>query len=219
MYEILKPYSMLVDFLGETLGENVEVVLHDLTTNEQEIVAIANAQVSGRVIGDKLSNLAMYYLETKQYLDKEFVVNYKTTGPDGKLLKSGTYFIKEEGQKEPVGMLCINVNISDYEYLESTIKRILGIKDSKDEEFKLENPIEILSSPLDEMIDVYIAECLEDMGFPSYFLVERLNVQEKIQVVKYLEDKRAFKVKGAIGIVAEKLGVSEPTIYRYLKKG
>ena len=56
------------------------------------------------------------------------------------------------------------------------------------------------------------------MGFPSYFLVERLNVEEKIKVVKYLQEKGIFKVKGAIVLVAEKLAVSEPTIYRYLKK-
>ena len=31
----------------------------------------------------------------------------------------------------PVGMLCINVNISDLEYLTSTIKKILGIKEEK----------------------------------------------------------------------------------------
>ena len=102
--------------------------------------------------------------------------------------------------------------------LTSTIKKILGIKEEKDIEFKMDNPVEILSSPLDEMIDMYIKECLEKMGFPSYFLAERLNVDEKIKVVKYLQEKGTFKVKGAIVLVAEKLAVSEPTVYRYLKK-
>ena len=82
----------------------------------------------------------------------------------------------------------------------------------------MDNPVEILSSPLDEMIDMYVQECLEKMGFPSYFLAERLNVDEKIKVVKYLQEKGTFKVKGAIVLVAEKLAVSEPTVYRYLKK-
>ena len=93
-------------------------------------------------------------------------------------------------------MLCINVNISDLEYLTSTIKKILGIKEEKDIEFKMDNPVQILSSPLDEMIDMYIKECLEKMGFPSYFLAE--SVDEKIKVVKYLQEKGTFKVKGAI---------------------
>ena len=212
MYKYLEPYAAMIEFLGKALGDNVEIALHDLTSKEQEIVAIANNHNSGREVGAKLSNLSLHYLEEKQYLDNDYVMNYKTTGPDGKLMRSATYFIKEPGKEMPVGMLCINVNISDLEYLTSTIKKILGIKDEKDIEFKMDNPVEILSSPLDEMIDLYIKECLEKMGFPSYFLAERL------KVVKYLQEKGTFKVKGAIVLVAEKLAVSEPTVYRYLKK-
>ena len=218
MYKSLEPYAKLVYFLSAALGDNCEIALHDLTSKDQEIVAISNNPISGREVGAKLSNLSLHYLEEKQYLDHDYVMNYKTVGNDGKLMRAATYFIKEEGREMPVGMLCINVNISDLEYLTSTIKKILGIKEEKDIEFKMDNPVEILSSPLDEMIDMYIKECLENMGFPSYFLAERLNVDEKIKVVKYLQEKGTFKVKGAIVLVAEKLAVSEPTVYRYLKK-
>lgn len=218
MYKSLEPYAKLVYFLSAALGDNCEIALHDLTSKDQEIVAISNNPISGREVGAKLSNLSLHYLEEKQYLNHDYVMNYKTVGNDGKLMRAATYFIKEEGREMPVGMLCINVNISDLEYLTSTIKKILGIKEEKDIEFKMDNPVEILSSPLYEMIDMYIKECLEKMGFPSYFLAERLNVDEKIKVVKYLQEKGTFKVKGAIVLVAEKLAVSEPTVYRYLKK-
>ena len=218
MYKSLEPYAKLVYFLSAALGDNCEIALHDLTSKDQEIVAISNNPISGREVGAKLSNLSLHYLEEKQYLNHDYVMNYKTVGNDGKLMRAATYFIKEEGREMPVGMLCINVNISDLEYLTSTIKKIFGIKEEKDIEFKMDNPVEILSSPLDEMIDMYIKECLEKMGFPSYFLAERLNVDEKIKVVKYLQEKGTFKVKGAIVLVAEKLAVSEPTVYRYLKK-
>ena len=218
MHKLLEPYGAIVSFLGEALGDNVEIALHDLTSPEQEIVAIANRHISGRSIGTKLSNLSIHYLETKQYLDHDYIMNYKTTGTDNRLLRSATYFIKEEGKEFPVGMLCINVNISDYEYIESALKKVFGIKEDPDVEFKQDNPIEILASPLDEMVDKYIKECLSKMGVPSYVLVERLKVEEKIRVVKYLQEKGTFKVKGAIALVAEKLDVSEPTIYRYLKK-
>ena len=218
MYKSLEPYAKLVYFLSAALGDNCEIALHDLTSKDQEIVAISNNPISGREVGAKLSNLSLHYLEEKQYLNHDYVMNYKTVGNDGKLMRAATYFIKEEGREMPVGMLCIIVNISDLEYLNSTIKKILGIKEEKDIEFKMDNPVEILSSPLDEMIDMYIKECLEKMGFPSYFLAERLNVDEKIKVVKYLQEKGTFKVKGAIVLVAEKLAVSEPTVYRYLKK-
>lgn len=218
MYKLLEPYGAIVEFLGVALGENVEIALHDLTSPDREVVAIANGQISGRTVGAKLSNLSLHYLDEKQYLDHDYVMNYKTAGPDGKLLKSATYFIKEPGKEYPIGMLCINVNISDVKYITETLNRILGIKDADDVEFKYDNPIAILQSPLDEMVDKYIKECLKEMGVPTYVLVERLKVDEKIKVVKYLQKKGTFKVKGAIALVAEKLDVSEPTIYRYLKK-
>ncbi len=217
----LEHYKILVDFLGDALGENVEIALHDLTSPEQEIIAIKNGNISGRTVGAKLSNLSRHYLDTKQYLTHEYVVNFKKVNDGGKLMRSATYFIKDDENEYPIGMLCININITDYAYIEATLKKVFGIKDEETEtemEFKRENPIEILSSPLEEMVDKYIKECLSEMGIPTYFQIERLKVEEKIKVVKYLQDKGTFKVKGAIALVAKKLDVSEPTIYRYLKK-
>ena len=126
MYKSLEPYAKLVDFLSAALGDNCEIALHDLTSKDQEIVAISNNPISGREVGAKLSNLSLHYLEEKQYLDHDYVMNYKTVGNDGKLMRAATYFIKEDGREMPVGMLCINVNISDLEYLEHS-----GNKDFK----------------------------------------------------------------------------------------
>ena len=109
MHKLLEPYAALVPFLGVALGDNVEIALHDLTSPQQEVVAIANGEISGREVGAKLSNLSVHYLETKQYEKSDFVMNYKTAGPDGKLLKSATYWIKEPGNVYPVGMLCMNI--------------------------------------------------------------------------------------------------------------
>lgn len=216
MHPSLKPYIKLVEFLGEALGDNVEIALHDLLSEDQPIVAISNSQICGRKIGDGLTNLAVHMLKEKQYEENDYVFNYKTVGEDGKLLRGSTYFIKEDG--ELIGMMCINVDITDYAYIDATLKKILGIKDEKPVEFGRENPIEILSYSLDETVDKYISECLAQMGFPSYFVPERLKVDEKIKVVKYLQEKGTFKIKGALVYVASQLGVSEPTIYRYLKK-
>ncbi len=218
MHPILEPYAKFVEFLGEALGDNVEIALHDLTSEDKEIVALCNGQISGREMNSGLSNLAVHLLEDKQYLTNDYVFNYKTVSADGKLLRAATYFIKDGVHEEPVGMVCINVDITDFNYIQDTLKKILGIKDETPAEFSRENPIEVLSYSLDETVERYIKEALEEMGFPSYFEINRLKVDEKIKVVKYLQEKGTFKVKGALVFVANKLRVSEPTIYRYLKK-
>ena len=212
----LLPYVEIVKFLGAALGENVEIALHDLTSKDREVVAIENGKISNRKVGAGLSNLALHMLETKQYESNDYVFNYKTVGGDGKLLRSSTYFIKDG--KELVGMLCINVDITDYEYMNTTLKKILGINEAAPTEYSINNPIEILSNSLEDTVERYIKEALENIGFPSYYLTERLKAHEKKRVVKYLQDKGTFKVKGALACVANRLGVSEPTVYRYLKK-
>lgn len=40
MHKLLEPYAAIVPFLGIALGDNVEIALHDLTSPEQEVVAI-----------------------------------------------------------------------------------------------------------------------------------------------------------------------------------
>ena len=40
MYKSLEPYAKLVNFLSAALGDNCEIALHDLTSKDQEIVAI-----------------------------------------------------------------------------------------------------------------------------------------------------------------------------------
>jgi hypothetical protein len=43
-----------------------------------------------------------------------------------------------------------------------------------------------------------------------------LSKRERLDVIDFLERKGAFQVRGAIRLVAQELGVSEPTVYRYI---
>lgn len=134
----------------------------------------------------------------------------------GKLVRAASYFIKDHG--DLIGMLCININISDYDYLQATLKRILGIKEEVELEYQMDHPIEILSGSLDMSIKQCISDTLKDLGYPNYMAHGRLKAEEKTLVIKALYDKSIFNIKGAISIVAKELSASEPTIYRYLKK-
>ena len=63
----LEPYRTLVSFLGEALGPDYEVVLHDLTSEEGTIAAIVNNNISGRTEGAPLSNMALRFIHGKVY--------------------------------------------------------------------------------------------------------------------------------------------------------
>lgn len=48
---ILDIYKGLVPFLGEALGKDCEVVLHDFREPGHSVIAIANGNISGRHVG------------------------------------------------------------------------------------------------------------------------------------------------------------------------
>jgi len=46
--EMRRQYTVLVDFLGHILGPDYEVALHELKDDSNEIIAIANGELTGR---------------------------------------------------------------------------------------------------------------------------------------------------------------------------
>ena len=73
----LEPYRTLVSFLGEALGPDYEVVLHDLTSEEGTIAAIVNNNISGRTEGAPLSNMALRFIHGKVYETQPYVAGYQ----------------------------------------------------------------------------------------------------------------------------------------------
>lgn len=102
----LEPYRTLVSFLGEALGPDYEVVLHDLTSEEGTIAAIVNNNISGRTEGAPLSNMALRFIHGKVYEKQPYVAGYQGASQARGRLRSSTMFIKDGS--ELIGMLCIN---------------------------------------------------------------------------------------------------------------
>ena len=75
--DILQQYKILVEFLGQTLGPDYEVVLQDLSSDNRSIIAIANGHISGRSVGSPLTNAALQMLSSKLYEDRNYLSNYK----------------------------------------------------------------------------------------------------------------------------------------------
>ena len=58
--QMLRQYTVLVEYLGKTLGPDYEVVLHEILPENSRVAAIANGSISGRMFikdGGKLVGL------------------------------------------------------------------------------------------------------------------------------------------------------------------
>lgn len=208
-----EPYLQFVDFLGEVLGENVEIVLHDLTNLEESIIAIKNGQISGRQLGGPVTDLVLRMMKDVEFEDVNYVTNYKSESKNGKMLHSATYLIRDE-QKRVYGMMCFNFDYSEHYAIQQSIEKILPkFMTNKENNEKQTNGI---SEKLNDSIEHLVKASIQELTYFNEFVPQRLVQEEKIDIVRGLHDKGVFLMKGAVLEVAMQLQMSEATVYRYL---
>lgn len=210
---ILERYIPMVDFISQICGTNYEVILHDVSEPECSVVSIHNGHLSGRKVGDPMTELARGLVRDKVYADKDFIANYEGRTRNGKQFVSSTYFLKEQG--ELVGLICINHDVSDLCSISHHLGNLMrafavpgsvsGSGDGYTED--LDGSIDHLSSSL-------IHSTVASQGVPP----ARMTPAEKLEVVRVLEHQGVFATKGSVGQAAQELGISEPTVYRYLRQ-
>jgi predicted transcriptional regulator YheO len=224
--EIVKRYIPLVDFIADIMGDECEVVLHDLTNPDMSVVKIRNGHWSGRKIGSSVTDLALKVLHDEKLSENnDYLTNYKAMNSSGNTFRSSSYFIK--GNKgEIVGILCVNMNVDTLtkfkDFLERfTVTSPLNFTDdssssenSTSEKESITIPLEKLQGSVEEVIKSAIAISEEKVHVP----ISRMTHEEKIEMIRDLYDNGVFLLKGAVSEVAKHLDVSEPTIYRYIRK-
>lgn len=211
--QILKKYIPIAEFISIILGDNCEVVLHDVTSPDNSIIFIKNGKLSGRSIGGPITDMVLNIVQNKSYKKKNFVCNYKAVG-NFKTFRSASYFIKND-LHEIIGVICVNIDIEPYEKMKEILDKLSFISDDMKKDFKKDiKTKEKLYSNVNELLYSMIQETLSKASVE----LKRMDSDEKINIVKKLFDKGAFSLKGAVPEVAKALQVSEPTIYRYLNK-
>lgn len=217
MHILLEQYKILVQFLGQALGSDYEIVLHDLSEGGNAIVAIANGQISGRSEGAPLTNLALRFLADREYEQHNFKVGYRGVSQANTELRSSTMFVKDETGRL-IGMLCVNFDPTRCRKAAQAVLEVCGlgagpaVQNSADPAGLLGAETFVGSVP--DAVHSAILEVTGAAGVPS----SRLTMEEKVRIVDALNQGGLFYLKGAVSEVAAQLGCSEATIYRYLSK-
>lgn len=225
--EQLKFYKPLVAFLGEALGPDYEIVLHDLEDENKSVIAIANGHISGRKVGDPITDKSLGLISNKNYQDHDFYTNYKGLTTHNSVLRSSTFFIKND-EGIPVGLLCINFDDSRFielhdlllsvahpiDFLKKYSTHTLQNMEMYDSLRASENITENLTPDINELMHNLYQTTVQDMNIP----MDRLTQEERISVVKQLNEQGFFKLKGAVQYAARQLFCSTASIYRYLNE-
>jgi predicted transcriptional regulator YheO len=198
----LNKYIAIADAIAQTFGKNCEVVLHDLTNPQSSAIYVVNGHVTGRKVGQSFHHLITQVLLSNKF-QNDFVANYKTETADKKTIKSTTALIRNS-IGEVIGALCINYDLSPFEALKDIINDFSQVEQGavQDSAGQYDSVLEIVDKLIDRIIDKE--------------RVDEMDRNQKLQLVKFMNDKGVFLIKGSVEKVAELLKVSKVTMYSYL---
>ena len=201
-YELLK---RIMDMLEQQFGENCEIVLHDHSLDfDKTIIDIRNSHVTGRKVGGTGSNLGLEILRgTDDGGDK---YNYITYTNSGKILRSSSIHFRNNDNKL-IGALCVNLDITESVRLENFIREHNNFNPAPE-------PInEIFATDVHQMLDELIRRAFQKIDK----LLPQMNREDKIEFIRYLDEKGAFIISKSSKVVADMLEISKYTFYSYLE--
>jgi len=203
--EILESYKIVVKALADYLGPNVEVVLHDVTNSSSKIIAIENGYITGRSIGDSLTESGRIVIK-KLEEGLDYFGPYKSLSSTKKNLRSITIAIRNK-KKKIIGLLCLNMDISTLESIGNFIEPLLNFKSGREEVFlkKIKDQGESLESIFNEVYSVLTSKVVGGKV-------------DNYTIIKELYNNDFFKFKNSVEFVANKLNISIFTVYSHLRK-
>ena len=184
--------------LGETFAPFCEVVLHDLTDPKNAIVAIHN-DLSGRKIGQPATELGLARIADPNYA--QVISNYANSFADGRQAKSTSVGIRD-GSGEYVAALCLNVDLTLFQGLQSAIGQFVSV-DAQNGPRESLNPAS--ADAIRARIDQFAAR--------RATTPRALSAENRRTLLQELKDAGCMEVRRSSEIIAAHLGISRATVY------
>lgn len=189
----LEEYTRFVPFLKDMLPGIYDIVIVDLESGEQKILEQSDwSNLNSKMIKETLIRTL------KSHKKGEPLPAYEKTiqAYKGRLFKLFFYYIQEAG--EVVGALCVSMECDGLLRMVNLLQETVGDEFREEEE----------KQPELKDIPAMVAEFCDDPA--------QLTTSERKEIFVDLFDAGVFRLKGAVGQVAEALCMSEKTAYRYL---
>lgn len=196
----LRPFLSVADAIGVMFRRHVEVVIHDLLT--EQIVHVVNC-FSKRGHGDP----SMLHLVVDLNEEAEVIGPYDNTNWDGRRIRSVSVVLRD-ADGEAVGLMCLNFDLSQFETSARVLLDFLGVKANGDES----------ATPFRddwyERINQFVSNWVEKQETA----LDRLTRVEKRDLIGELRRSGAFEGRSAVVYIARILSISRATIYKHIKE-
>ncbi|MEC1353649.1 PAS domain-containing protein [Bacillus sonorensis] len=207
--QTLNRYIPFAKTLGEMFGPNCEVVIHDLTTPQSSVIFTVNNHVTGREVGQSFDHLVKKVLLSDEFKE-DYLAGYEIQTDDQRMIKSSTTLIRDCNDRV-IGAFCINYDMNVMIQMKEMLEALMphNEKDThiqtpnaKNQETSIQNVEEITNQLIEQIV-----------ANRKHSLMKR---REKIELIRFMDEKGIFLMKGAVDKVADQLGISKVTVYSYL---
>ena len=187
--------------LAQTFGNSCETLVHDMSMPGHPLVAIFNAHVSGRTIGSTADIFGgdLGAGNPHDYICQDAINTLAVTNT-GRYVKSTTIHYRGEGYHYALG---VNFDYTGLLPAAATLRELTQTSADLDEHISNQRQLQ-----LDDVFE----ECVRTIGVP----VARMKKQERMQMVSLLMSKKAFDLQKSVTYVADRLGISRYTVYKYI---
>ncbi len=207
-HPLLRAMIPLARGLAEALGEEYEIILHDLSDPESSILA-AHHSFTGRSPGGPITDLGLAMLQSEEYRDLDYLPNYPAYTKDGREIRANCLFLRDE-ERHLLGFLCINYDMANARVLEKVAAALTKTVQPTPRGEGLER----FPANLEELLTQYLEDARQEAGHP----LNLLGKPEKIALARKLHEKGFFRMKGSAEALARALGHTKYTIYAYLRE-
>jgi predicted transcriptional regulator YheO len=194
--------ELIASAVGKTLAPFCEVVIHDLTNPKHAIVAIHN-NLSGRKVGDPVTELGLARMADENY--PQVIANYANQFKDGRKVKSTSIGIKN-GSGKYVAALCLNIDLSFFQGLQSAISQFV--------EIDVANQVK---ETLDPVGSDAIRARIDQFAASLATTPRALRTTQRRALLQEIKSEGLLDVRRAMDTVAAYLGVSRASVYSYVK--
>ena len=186
--------------LAVMFGPNCETLIHDMTRPGHPILVIYNGSVTGREVGstaDIFGDIGDY--DETVYQNKDYT-NQLVLSRDGRTLKSSTFNVVGEDYHFALG---INMDVTNMVRASQMLSEMTATSGDLQQTL-----MQDARSQLEELL----RECISAVGKEP----DDMKKNDRMRIIRMLYKRRAFTYQKSVAIVAEQLGVSRYTVYKYM---
>ncbi|MGF6952466.1 putative transcriptional regulator YheO [Neobacillus sp. B4I6] len=203
--KVLESFIPIAKSTAKMFGTNCEVVIHDLTNPQASVMLTVNNHVTGREIGQSFDHLVKTVLRSEDFKE-DYLAGYTFVTEDKRTIRSSTSLIRDS-KKKVIGAFCINFDVEALNQMQQFMNTFLSTQvEVQENETKSDDDIENVEGIVDQLIKQIIQNSVHPV----------MKRHEKIELIRFMDEKGIFLMKGSVEKVASLLGISKVTVYSYL---